>query len=562
MTKLLKRWTVAAPITEVANKELDAYSELFRQVLFNRGIASREEADAFLNTTKVDTTNSDLLGIPEAVQRIRTAIEKNEKIVIYGDYDADGVTATALLVILLQALNATVKEFLPDRVDDGYGLRNSKLDELLANGTKLVITVDCGIRAVEQAKHARKIGLDLIITDHHTPGSQIPDVVAVINPKQPADDYEDKDLAGVGVAYKLACGLLDTYPNAPIKAEELLDLVAIGTVADLAPLMGENRALVSQGIENIQMSTRQGLFSLLGITGVQPSEVNTGKIGFTIGPRINAAGRIGSAVDSFNLIVSTDPSITGELAQKLENINRERQKKTIDIHEKARKLLGEDVEKDYIIFAAHPEFNPGVVGLAASRLAENYYRPAIVASQTDTHTRGSCRSIPEFHITAALEQCSDLLDHFGGHAAAAGFTISNENLDEFISRLKKISKEQLSGIDLRPVVHADANTKLSDLTPSLIKELSKLEPTGYGNSEPIFISRGVQLLSKRTVGRNNNHLKLTLSDGKVVFDAIAFNFGELLDELGGFVDIAYKYELNIFNGRRNLQLNLVDIIPA
>jgi single-stranded-DNA-specific exonuclease len=501
-----------------------------------------------------------LLGIPEAVNRIRTAIENNEEIIIYGDYDADGVTSTALLVILLRALNANVNEFLPDRVKDGYGLRNSKLEELQANGASLVITVDCGIRAVEQAKHAREIGLDLVITDHHTPGSQIPVAIAVINPKQPEDDYEDKDLAGVGVAYKLACALLETYPNAPIKAEELLDLVAI--VADLAPLLGENRVLVAQGIDNIQRSTRQGIFSLLGIAGVQPAEVNTGKIGFTIGPRINAAGRIGSASDSFNLITSTDPITTGNLAQKLDNINRERQKETVNIHEKARDLLGDDIEKEFIIFAAHRDFKPGVVGLAASRLAENYYRPAIVANQTETHTRGSCRSIPEFHITAALEQCADLLDHFGGHAAAAGFTVNNDNLEEFVKRLKMISKEQLSGIDLRPVIHADVNAKLSDLTPSLIKELEQLEPTGYGNSEPIFISRRVQVRGKRTVGRDNNHLKLSLSDGKVVFDAIAFNLGDMLDKMETFVDIAYKFELNIFNGRRSLQLNIVDIIPV
>jgi len=562
MTKLAKRWTTAAPITEEANRELDDYSPLFRQILFNRGIASSAEAIDFLNISKADTTNSGLLGIPEAVNRIRAAIENNEEIIIWGDYDADGVTASALLVILLRALNDNVNEFLPDRVKDGYGLRNSKLEELQVNGADLVITVDCGIRAVEQANHAREIGLDLIITDHHTPGSQIPDAIAVINPKQPEDDYEDKDLAGVGVAYKLACALLETYPNAPIKAEELLDLVAIGTVADLVPLLGENRVLVAQGIDNIQRSTRQGIFSLLGIAGVQPIEVNTGKIGFTIGPRINAAGRIGSASDSFNLIISTDPITTGNLAQKLDNINRERQKETVNIHERARDLLGDDVEKEFIIFAAHPDFKPGLVGLAASRLAENYYRPAIVANQTETHTRGSCRSIPEFHITAALEQCADLLDHFGGHAAAAGFTVNNDNLEEFVKRLNKISKEQLSGIDLRPVIHADVNAKLSDLTPSLIKELEQLEPTGYGNSEPIFISRRVQVRGKRTVGRDNNHLKLSLSDGKVVFDAIAFNLGDMLDKMETFVNIAYKFELNIFNGRRSLQLNIVDIIPA
>jgi single-stranded-DNA-specific exonuclease len=561
MSKIAKRWTVAAPITEDANIELKEFSSIFRQILFNRGIGTASAADSFLNSSNLDTTRSDLLGIPEAVSRIRTAIENNEQIIIFGDYDADGVTSTALLVITLRALNANVKEFLPDRVLDGYGLRNSKLEELKESGVKLVITVDCGIRAVEQAKFAQEIGLDLIITDHHTPGTQIPDAIAVINPKQSGDDYPDKDLAGVGVAYKLACALIKTYPDAKIKPEELLDLVAIGTVADLAPLLGENRTIVAQGIENIHRSTRQGIFSLLGIAGVQPVEVNSNKIGFTIGPRINAAGRIASAVDSFDLIISTDPKIAGALAQKLDNINKERQVETVNIHEKANELLGEDVEKDFIIFAADPAFNPGVVGLAASRLVEKYYRPAIVANQTETHTRGSCRSIPEFNITTALEECADLLEHFGGHAAAAGFTVKNENLDAFVQRLKKISKEKLDGIDLRPVVLADINVKLSDLTPSLIREITRLEPTGYGNSEPIFITRNLQIRGKRTVGKDKNHLKLTLSDGKVVFDAIAFRFGDMFEQLNNKIDIAYKFELNIFNGRRSLQLNIVDIIP-
>ena len=561
MTKLTKRWVVSSPISTEANQGLENYSPLFRQVLFNRGIANSEDAKEFLNSNNADTTRSDLLGIPEAVERIRSAIKNKEKIIVHGDYDADGVTASSLLSIVINELNGLVDVFIPDRAKDGYGLRIPKLQELYDDGARLIISVDCGIRAIEQAKFSKSIGLDLIITDHHTPGDVLPGALAVINPKRPDDKYPFKELAGVGVAYKLACGLLKSYPNAPIKPEAVLDLVSIGTVADLVPLLGENRALVSQGINRIHTSTRQGLFSLLGISGTQPTEVDTGTIGFSIGPRINAAGRLGSALDSYQLLVSKDPNRAGALAQKLDNINRKRQQETVNIHERAREILGDDVEKEFLIFVAHPEFNPGLVGLAASRLVENFYRPAIVATQNETHTRGSCRSIPEFHITSALEQCADLLDHFGGHAAAAGFTVSNNNLTEFVKRLKKIAQIELAGADLKPVVYADSEAKLNDLTPALIRELTQLQPTGYGNAEPVFITRKVQILNKRTVGKDSSHLKLSLSDGKVVFDAIAFRFGNMMEHLNSYADVAYKFEMNIFNGRRSLQLNIIDIIP-
>ncbi len=561
-----KRWIIPPLITPEADSALEAFPQPLRQILFNRGFASDAEARAYLNAKADFNTNPfQMTGMQAAVDRIHLAIQNREPIAIYGDYDVDGVTATALLVQALEMLNADVRGYIPNRFEEGYGLNNEAMDKLKADGVKLVISVDCGIRSPDEALHAQTIGLDLIISDHHHPAEgDLPPALAVINPKQHGDVYPDKDLAGVGIAYKIAEALFSGKSD-EMKARltELLDLVALGTVADLAPLVGENRILVRRGLRQMKQTKRQGLFSLAAVAEITLAKVNAGNIGFSLGPRLNAAGRLKEALAAFELLTTRDVFRAGELAQVLEMQNRERQKITRLMQAQAEEIALSEGDKNFLLFAAHEGFNSGVVGLAASRLTETHYLPAVVAAKGPQETRGSCRSIPEFHITDALDQCTDLLVRHGGHAAAAGFTVRNEKLAELVSRLKEIAKEKLAEQDLRPTLMADAEVSLTMMRPDLIKILSYLEPTGYGNRDAAFVTRNVRVKSARTVGAEGKHLKLTLEDeSKYSHDAIGFRLGEWQKNMPPRVDILFTYEVNEFNGRVGYQLNLKDLKPS
>jgi single-stranded-DNA-specific exonuclease len=565
-----KRWIVAAdPITPQANQALQNYPPILRQILFNRGHATEESARQFLSAESPPGTQPEnLLGMPEAVDRIFWAIQHNEPVAIYGDYDADGVTATALLTEALRSLQAQVRGYIPNRFDEGYGLNTEALDTLHSEGVRLVITVDCGIRSPEEAQHAQALGMDLIITDHHHPGPEIPVARSVINPKQPGDQYPDKNLAGVGLAYKLACALMDKASQEGLlertiaEAEEYLDLVALGTVADLAPLVGENRSLVRAGLRYIQRPYRQGVLSLIGAAGLTPERIRSTDIGFALGPRLNAAGRLDSALAALELLTTQDVATAARLAQMLDNQNRERQQITREIQAHAeQQALAKDPQAR-LLFAVDASYNPGVVGLAASRLVEQYYRPAIVAHQGEEFTRASCRSIPEFHITDALDETAELLVHHGGHAAAAGFTVRNQDLPELMQRLHEIAMRELGDLDLRPTLKADVEVALREMHPDLLKILKGVQPTGMGNPEPVFVARDLKVRSKRAVGKDSTHLKLVVTDGWITFDAIAFRFGHLQSDLPERLDLMFTFEVNEYNGRQTLQLNVRDLKAA
>jgi single-stranded-DNA-specific exonuclease len=571
-----KHWNIPPLITPEADSALSKFPPILRQILFNRGYPTDAEARAYLNAKPEYSTDPfQLTGMHETVDRIRTATEKKESIAIYGDYDVDGVTSTALLVETLTFLNANVRGYIPNRFEEGYGLNNEAMDKLKADGVQLVITVDCGIRSPKEALYARTLGLDLIISDHHHPAEgDLPAAFAIINPKQPGDKYPDKDLAGVGIAYKIAEALLgdgqqtiDNGQPSTVNSQRLyglLDLVALGTVADLAPLVGENRILVRKGLRQMKQTTRQGLFSLAAVSDIKLDKVTAGNIGFSLGPRLNAAGRLKEALAAYELLITKDPSRAGQLAQELNIQNRERQGITREIQAQAEAIALADDPNAYLLFAAHEDFNSGVIGLAASRLTETYYRPAIVASKGEEETRGSCRSIPEFHITDALDQCTDLLVRHGGHAAAAGFTVRNENLSALVSQLKSIAADKLSNLDLRPTVTADAEVSLVDIRPELFEKCLKyLEPTGYGNPHAAFVARNVKVKNARAIGADAKHLKLLLEDEEgYTHDAIGFRLGELQKKLTPRVDILFTYEVNEYNGRIGYQLNLKDIKEA
>ena len=567
-----KRWQVAAVLPPEVDQALQAFPPILRQVLFNRGIVDDEGARRYLAAELPEGSQTKpMLGIAQSVERIYRAIQQNEPIAIYGDYDVDGVTATALLTEVLNSLHARVRGYIPNRFDEGYGLNKDALDTLFNEGVRLVVTVDCGIRSPEEARHARQIGLDLIITDHHHPSNEMPECWAVINPKQPGDEYPDKNLAGVGLAYKLACALLEKA-DPDLKqiiptAEEYLDLVALGTISDLAPLVGENRALVRSGLRYIRRPYRQGVLSLIGAAGATAEKISAGDIGFVLGPRLNAAGRLDSALAALRLLTTQDVAEAAQLAQQLDNQNRERQQITREIQAHAEQMAlaaaqEAEIPNAPLLIAVHPSYNPGVVGLAASRLTEQYYRPAIVAFQGEEFTRGSCRSIPEFHITDALDETADLLVHHGGHAAAAGFTVRNQDAPELFRRLREIALRKLGGLDLRPVLKADAEVSLRELHPDLLHHLEGLQPTGQSNPDAVFVARNLRVTRSRTVGKDNNHLKLTVSDGWMTFDAIAFRLGHLQAELPERVDLMFAFEANEYNGKTYLQLNVRDLKPA
>lgn len=564
-----KRWQIApsAPPSHVARFS-DLHS-LIVQVLYNRGITDSAEVNAFLSGEGPEVNPFGLHGTSAAVTRLRQALRAEELIVVYGDFDADGVAATALLAQTLRAFGARVRSYIPHRVDEGYGLNTEALTRMAHDGVRVVVTVDCGVRALEQVAHADQLGLDVIITDHHSVGRRLPEAVAVIDPKREGNRHPFDELAGSGVAYRLAQALLRSHRQTPVtdrevslEEDDLVDLVAIGTVADLVPLRGDNRVLVRRGLERINRMKRLGLKALCQKAGLKPGNVDASAIGYILGPRLNAAGRMDHAEIAYRLLVTDFPDEAERLAAELDRLNRERQELTSELLEQARQMILGEEDKSPLLFAAAPEFRLGVVGLVAGRLLEEFYRPAVVAKVGEKISRGSCRSIPEFNIIQALDKCTDILDRHGGHAAAAGFTISNENLRKLAGRLRELAAERLADVELTPVLAVDAEVELSEMSWDLQQALCRLEPCGYDNPHPLFVSRDVRVRYHRAVGNEGKHLKLALSDGGATWDAIAFRQGEWAGKLPDLVDVAYHLEVNEWNQRRQLQLNVQDIRPV
>ena len=575
------RWLVAPEIPQnsALNAAGDAVHPVLRQILFNRGLTQPGQIQSFLENHYLQSRDPfQLMDMDRAVERIARALRDAEMIVIYGDFDADGVTSTVLLTEALRNMaddRRLIVPYIPDRVDEGYGLNLEALTTLRAKGASLVISVDCGIRSPVEAAHARAIGLDMIITDHHSLGRDLPAAVAVINPKRPDSAYPERMLAGVGIAYKLAQALRQYAPDRVTGDESsLLDLVAIGTVADLAPLVGENRKLVAEGLAVLNEVRRPGIAALMNVSGLAPGQMTAESIGFALGPRINAAGRLAHAYDAARLLIATNSASAQQQAQLLDELNRKRQTLTRHLSSLAEQMVDPQAP---IIIARDPEFKSGIVGLVASRLAERSYRPAIIMEQGEEESRGSCRSIPEFHITKALDEVADLLVRHGGHAQAAGFTIRNEHVPEFISRMTDIAVERLADKDLRPSLTIDAALPLSQIDWALHGTLEQLEPTGFQNPQPLLLSRAVEVVSHRPVGTDGSHLQLHVVDahrngsaryggaqGRTTqaFPAIAFRQGEWAGMLPKYIDIAYRVGVNRWQGNTNLQLVIEDIRPT
>ncbi len=579
-SSLPRRWRVAprAPADHIAF--LAKIPAIIVQLLYNRGMQTPEAVEIFLEPRPELGNPFKIKDMEKAVTRLRQAIRSDEPIAIYGDFDADGVTATAVLSDALNALGARVMPYIPHRVDEGYGLNKDALKKLANEGIKLIVTVDCGIRSVAEVAYGNNLGLDIIITDHHSVGEELPPALVVIDPKRPDESYSFRELAGVGIAYKLAQALLLVNQHAPINgacamnAEDLLDLVALGTVADVVPLVDENRVLVQQGLVQLNQIVpngfvvsngsggRIGLRKMFATAGVQHGQVDAFTIGFVLGPRINAAGRIDDAMLSYHLLTSRSEDEAARLAQELEAKNRERQQLTVDIVENARQQVL-SMQDAPLLFVEGADYQAGIVGLAASRLTEEYYRPSIVLERGEETSRASCRSIPEFHITAALDQCANILISHGGHAAAAGFTVATRDLPELKARLMAIAEEQLRDKELVPTLDIDAEIDMELLSWDLHDWLQRLHPFGEGNPAPLFLTRRVQVLRYRAVGNEGRHLKISLRDNKgFVWDAIAFRQGEWAAKMPTYIDLVYSLEVNEWRGERKLQLNVQDLRPA
>ncbi|HEY80763.1 MAG TPA: single-stranded-DNA-specific exonuclease RecJ [Caldilineae bacterium] len=568
MTIIPTQWELPSPVPPHVRARYPHLHPIIQQILYNRGVTEPDDVAEFFGQRTRSDDPFRLIGVTEAVTRLRRAIQQGRAIAVYGDFDADGVTSTAVMVQTLRALGAQVTPYIPHRVDEGYGLNTGALEWLKSQGIRTVVTVDCGIRAMEEVAFGKAIGLEMIITDHHSIGSEVPDADVVVNPKLPESKYPFRDFAGVGVAFKLAQALLRVEANSPVAPkpvtlteEDLLDLVALGTVADIMPLVGENRILVQRGLEALRAAHRPGIRALAQRSGLDPREIDATAIGFRLGPRLNAAGRLESAVLAYNLLMATTSAQAEEIAYQLDMLNRQRQALTNEAVQWAIRELG-DHPPEHVLLVARDDLNPGIAGLVASRLKEHYFRPALVAHLNGDAARGSARSIPQFHITHALDQCAELLIRYGGHAAAAGFTLPIDNLPQLRRCLNAIAAEQIRPADLIKSLDIDVIAPLRELDYALLNKLQELEPTGSANPRPVIAIPDLLVKGQYLVGSEGKHLKLRLSDGVVTFDAIAFGQAQRTEPLPMRVDVAAYLTENVWRDRRSLQLQILDIKPA
>lgn len=557
------RWIVSeadAEAAEALRSEL-GLDPLLARLLVLRGIGTPQQAQRFLQGGKDDFYDPFLLdGMERAVERIRRALEQGEKIRVYGDYDADGVSSTSLMIVLLRMLKANFDSYIPHRVREGYGLNEAAVDHARENGVSLIITVDTGISAVEQVAYINKLGMDVIVTDHHEPPEVLPDAYAVINPKKPGCPYPYKQLAGVGVAFKLAQALLGRLP------EELLEIATIGTVADLMPLTDENRLIVKMGLERMRASSYPGIQALLDVAGIERKEVNATHVGFAIGPRINASGRLEAADAAVRLLTADDYETAERLAYELDALNKERQRIVEDMTKEALAMAAGQGDRRAIVLAKEG-WNVGVIGIVASKVTETFYRPTVILGiDPETGTaKGSARSIAGFDLYQALTQCSEWLDHYGGHHGAAGMTMHRDHVAAFAGKLDSLAREWLAEEDFIPIARAEIACLLETVTVPFIEGLHKLAPFGIGNPTPRFLFEGLRMEEQRLIGKEKQHLKLAVSaegmPAGASVDAVGFGKGALLPLMSATarLDALGEMSINEWNGRRKPQLMLQDV---
>lgn len=559
-----KKWEIYQTNEEKVEELQKKYklNRLLSTLLTNRGIIEEAEITKFLNPKRSDFY--DPFGMPDmekAVERILKAIENKEQIIIYGDYDVDGITSVTVLKSFLEERGIQVNVYIPNRLNEGYGLNKTAVEEIVKQGNKLMITVDCGITAVDEVEYAKTFGIETIVTDHHEPAEELPKAIAVVDAKRKDNKYECRNLAGVGVVFKLIQALSIKLGLDQKEYLKYLDIVCVGTISDIVPLTDENRVIVKLGLKLVEQTKNLGLKEILQSCGY--SKINSTTISFGVAPRINACGRMGHQEEALNLLLSKDGNEVKELTQKINEYNKTRQEIEKNIYNEAvEQIEKEGLDTKNTIVVSGKGWHHGVIGIVSSKITELYFKPSILLCEEDGECKGSGRSIPGFDLHEALMECNDTIDKFGGHAMAVGININKEKVEEFKEEFEKIAKEK--EVDkIIPILNLDAEIKLDDVNKEMVDSLKELEPFGEDNKMPIFAFRNLKIDSIRSLS-DGKHLRLSVKDNKNIINAIGFNMGTLVDtyRIGDRVDIAGNLEINSFNGVDSIQINIKDIMKS
>ena len=538
-------------------------NKLLATILVNRNIINEKDINKFLKPTRNDFHDPFLiLDMEKAVERIIQAINKQENVTIYGDYDVDGITSITVLKSYLQDRGLEVNTYIPNRLDEGYGLNNNAIDKIAKSGCELMITVDCGISAIDEINYATSLGIETIVTDHHEPGEDIPKALAVIDNKRKDSKYPFRELAGVGVVFKLIQAISIKLDLPEEEYLKYLDIVCIGTISDIVPLVDENRVITKLGLMLVKQTRNVGLRAILQVSGYNKIDSNT--ISFGVAPRINACGRMGVAEEALNLFLSKNINQVNELARKLNEHNRVRQETEKDIFENAKKQIEEKhLDENNTIVVAGENWHHGVIGIVSSKITDMYFKPSILLSfEEDGIGKGSGRSIPGFDLHDALMKCNDCIEKFGGHSMAIGITIKRENFEKLKNKLEEIAIEEHIN-EIVPVIKIDAKINLAEVNKDMVESLKELEPFGEGNKMPVFAFKNLKIDSIRALSEGK-HLKLTLKDNNVIVNAIGFNMGSLAEDyrIGDKIDVVGTLEINSFNGMDSIQINMKDIMKS
>ena len=557
-----KRWDLPPPVKDHSLPP-DLPSAVVK-VLVHRNIDTDEKLRIFLEPPqRLPYDPLRLPGMDQAVPRLYRAIQQQEKVGVFGDFDVDGVTGSAVIAEGLEPFGTQVVPYLPHRTEEGHGLSTAAVEHLVNQGVSLIVTVDCGVSSSEEVAHAQGLGADVIITDHHLPQSGLPNAAAIINPKLPGGDYPFNALCGAGLAFKLVQGVYEFYGQPWDRS--LLELAALGTIADLVPLLDENRYLVAEGLGEMAHTNRPGLQALYRRAGVLGDFLTTEIVAFQVTPRLNSAGRIGHALDSYRLLTTKSSEEAEALAEKLEGLNQERRRLTDEAMALAHQQVSvwaDSGTMPAVLLVSGSAITRGVAGLVAGRLAESFHRPAVAISIENDFVVGSGRSIPEFDIFEAFNSCQDLFVRFGGHSQAAGFTLAREKLPLLEERLNAIAEKTLNSWESRPALDIDAEVRLDDLAGDTLGWLSTLEPFGSGNPQPIFLTRRARVVEARYVGKTGQHLRLKVVGGQQRWTALAFNQAERWADGTATVDLVYSVSKDHWQGEEQLTLRVLDFRPV
>ena len=559
-----KKWQ----IYQVENQKVEELqkkhniNKLLATILANRGIIEENQIEKFLKPKRSDFYNPyEMPDMEIAVKRIVKAIEKKEKTIIYGDYDVDGITSVTVLKSFLEERGLEVAEYIPNRLEEGYGLNQNAVEGIAKQGYTLMITVDCGISAIEEIKYANQLGIETIITDHHEPGNELPEAIAVVDAKRKDNKYPFRNLAGVGVVFKLIQAIGVDLELDEKEYLKYLDIVCIGTISDIVPLVDENRVIVKLGLKLVEQTRNLGLRAILQASGY--NKIDSSTISFGVAPRINACGRMGHQEEALKLFLSKEINEVNELTQKLNEYNRLRQETERNIYTDAVEQIEKNglAQNDTIVVMGK-NWHHGVIGIVSSKITELYFKPSILLCEEDECGKGSGRSIPGFDLYEALSQCDDQIDRFGGHSMAVGISVKKDKFEEFKQKLEQIAREKHIE-EIVPILKIDAQISLDEISKDMVDSLKELEPFGEENKTPLFVFKNLKIDSIRALSEGK-HLKLNLKDNKNIVNAIGFNLGELSNEykIGDKVDVVGNLEINSFNGVDNIQINIKDIMKS